>query len=149
MDIRPLTHSELPALLALYGDLHAADSPLPPQPEVDAIWSEILANPRLRYFGGFLGDKLVSSCTVSVIPNLTRSCRPYGLIENVVTHADHRQRGYGKAVLAAALAHAWSVNCYKVMLLTGRKDQATLQFYRSAGFNSDGKQGFIAKPTAN
>jgi GNAT superfamily N-acetyltransferase len=149
MDIRPLTHSDLPALLALYGHLHAADSALPPQPKVDAVWSEILASPRLRYFGGFLGTALVSSCTVSVIPNLTRGCRPYGLIENVVTHTDHRQRGYGKAVLAAALAHAWSVDCYKVMLLTGRKDQATLQFYRSAGFDPEGKQAFIAKPAAD
>ena len=149
MDIRPLTHSDLPSLLALYRHLHAADSVLPPQSEIDAVWAEILVNPRLRYFGGFLGAALVSSCTVSVIPNLTRSCRPYGLIENVVTHADHRQRGYGKAMLAAALAHAWSVDCYKVMLLTGRKDQATLQFYRSAGFDPDGKQAFIAKPAAD
>ncbi|MBB4014957.1 hypothetical protein GGR36_004325, partial [Niveibacterium umoris] len=40
----------------------------------------------------------------------------------------------------------WAVGCYKVMLLTGRKDSNTLRFYQSAGFSSDDKQGFIAKP---
>jgi GNAT superfamily N-acetyltransferase len=85
-------------------------------------------------------------CTITVIPNLTRGCRPYGVLENVVTHADHRNRGHGKAILAYALAHAWSQRCYKVMLLTGRKDDATLRFYESAGFDRHDKQAFVAKP---
>jgi GNAT superfamily N-acetyltransferase len=65
-----------------------------------------------------------------------------------VTHADHRNQGHGKAVLVQALSFAWSVGCYKVMLLTGSKDQATLQFYESAGFDRHEKQAFIAKPSA-
>ena len=93
-----------------------------------------------------MNDALISSCTITVIPNLTRGCKPYGVIENVVTHAGHRNLGYGKALLAHALAHAWSIGCYKVMLLTGRKDQSTLQFYQSAGFDPYDKQAFIARP---
>lgn len=81
-----------------------------------------------------------------VIPNLTRGGRPYGLIENVVTHADFRKRGIGKALLAHTLAYAWSVHCYKVMLMTGRKDEATLRFYEGAGFDRHSKQAFVAKP---
>jgi hypothetical protein len=34
------------------------------------------------------------------------------------------------------------------MLLTGRKDQATLRFYEQAGFDRHGKQAFVAKPAA-
>jgi hypothetical protein len=48
-------------------------------------------------------------------------------------------------VLAEALSFAWSQGCYKVMLMTGRKDEATFQFYESAGFNRNDKQAFIAK----
>ena len=88
------------------------------------------------------------SCTLTVIPNLTRGCRSYGVIENVVTHASPTAiKGYGKAILAQALSHAWSVGCYKVMLLTGRKTQTTFKFYESVGFDRHGKQAFIAKPT--
>ncbi|MGE4339936.1 MAG: GNAT family N-acetyltransferase, partial [Pigmentiphaga sp.] len=78
-------------------------------------------------------------------PNLTRGCKPYGLIENVVTHAAFRGRGHAKALLGHALKAAWIAGCYKVMLMTGRKDEATLKFYESAGFDRQEKQTFIAK----
>ena len=146
MNTRRLGRDDLSALLRLYPHLHAADDPLPEVAVIDAIWSEILANPRLVYFGGFAGQSLVSSCTITIVPNLTRGCRPYGLIENVVTHADFRRRGLGAAVIDAALTYAWSVNCYKVMLMTGRKDDATRQFYQAVGFDADAKKAFVAKP---
>ncbi len=148
MEIRDISPSELPALLALYTHLHRADHPLPEQAVVESVWQELLASPRYRYVGAYIDGQLVSSCTLTVIPNLTRACRPYGLIENVVTHAEHRNKGYGKAILAHALSLAWAQRCYKVMLLTGRKDNATFQFYESAGFDRNEKQAFIAKPAA-
>lgn len=141
--VRRLAAQDLPALLGLYPHLHPADDPLPSDEQVASVWSEILANPRFVYFGGFVGGALVSSCTIAIVPNLTRACRPYGLIENVVTHAEHRQRGYGKAILNAALDHAWSQGCYKVMLMTGRKDEATRQFYLHTGFDGDAKRAFV------
>jgi ribosomal protein S18 acetylase RimI-like enzyme len=83
----------------------------------------------------------IASCTLVAIPNLTRGGQPYGLIENIVTHTQHRDRGYGKQVLRAAVMAAWEADCYKVMLMTGSKDLATLAFYTSAGFEQS-KTGF-------
>lgn len=148
MEIRQIDPTELNELLALYQYLHDVDDPLPDATAVDAIWQELLSNPRYKYFGVYAAEKLVSSCTVTVVPNLTRGCRPYGVVENVVTHVAYRKRGCGKAVLAEALSFAWSQGCYKVMLLTGKKDEATFQFYESAGFNRHDKQAFIAKAPA-
>jgi GNAT superfamily N-acetyltransferase len=146
MNIREIQSHELQLLLSLYAHLHERDDPPPSAAVAEQVWSEILANPRIKYFGGFASGSLVSSCTLTVIPNLTRACRPYGVIENVVTHAVHRGQGWGKAVLAHALGDAWRQSCYKVMLLTGRKDEATLRFYEQAGFDRHHKQAFIAKP---
>lgn len=148
MNIRELQAHELLPLLDLYVHLHAHDDPRPPAATVEAVWAEAMANPRITYFGGFSGSSLFASCTLTVIPNLTRACRPYGLIENVVTHATHRGQGWGKAVLGHALGEAWRQRCYKVMLLTGRKDAGTFRFYEQAGFDRHGKQGFIARPAA-
>jgi GNAT superfamily N-acetyltransferase len=69
--------------------------------------------------------------------------RPYGLIENVVTHSDFRQQGYGSAILEQAVQCARENNCYKVMLLTGSKLEATLKFYEQAGFNRKDKTGLV------
>ena len=148
MNIRELQSQDLQSLLALYAHLHEHDEPPPTRGFAEAVWSEALANPRIKYFGGFASGSLVSSCTLTVIPNLTRACRPYGVIENVVTHVEHRGKGWGKAILGRALGEAWRQDCYKVMLLTGRKDEATLRFYEKAGFDRHGKQAFVAKPAA-
>ena len=148
MEIRLLHKSDLKLLLALYHHLHDTDDPLPDEATIANVWGEIEQSSRYCYFGAFKDGELVSSCCLTVIPNLTRGCRPYGVIENVVTHKEHRKQGLGKAVLTHALQHAWTTGCYKAMLLTGRKDQATLDFYESAGFDPNDKRAFIAKPPA-
>ncbi len=64
-------------------------------------------------------------------------------IENVVTHADHRGKGYAGECLAYAKKIAEQENCYKRMLLTGSKKLETLHFYEKAGYNSSDKTAFI------
>jgi GNAT superfamily N-acetyltransferase len=146
MEKREIKETELDELLELYLHLHEADDPLPERAAVASVWSEIQASAHFKYFGVFVDGKLVSSCTLSIVPNLTRGCRSYGVIENVVTHTDKRGQGYGSAVLRSALAYAWDRNCYKVMLLTGRKSEAIYRFYEAVGFDGQAKQAFLAKP---
>jgi len=148
MRIDSIPAHDLDALLALYAHLNPADAPLPERPAVEAVWHELLASPRIKHFGVYVGNTLVSTCTLSVAPNLTRACRPYGLVENVVTHPNHRNRGHGKAVLTHALSFAWSQGCYKVMLLTGSKRESVYRFYEAAGFDRNEKQAFVARPAA-
>jgi GNAT superfamily N-acetyltransferase len=102
----------------------------------------MLADPRMRIFVGEEAGTLVTSCTLVVLPNLTRACRPWAVVENVVTRADCRRRGYGRAVLARALAAAWALGCYKVMVLAGAAP-AQRRFYEAAGFDGDRKHGFV------
>ncbi|WP_235885126.1 GNAT family N-acetyltransferase [Bradyrhizobium frederickii] len=66
---------------------------------------------------------------------MSRGGRPYGVIENVVTHVDYRRLGLGRRVLAHALDVARQADCYKVHLATGSKREATLRFYEGAGFH--------------
>jgi GNAT superfamily N-acetyltransferase len=148
MKIRAIRESELNSVLALYTHLHSTDEPVPSDEIAIHVWQELMANTRRCYLGGYEGNELVSSCTVIVIPNLTRGCRPYAVIENVVTHANHRNKGWGKAILKSALDFAWEQHCYKAMLSTGRKDEAVFKFYEAAGFNRNAKQAFTAKPDA-
>ena len=82
-------------------------------------------------------------CVCVIIPNLTRNVRPYAFIENVVTHADHRGKGYAGECLEYARQIAEKENCYKMMLLTGSKKAGTLHFYEKTGYNSSDKTAFI------
>ncbi len=143
-DIREIQKSELEDLLDLYSHLHVSDAPRPTAEKIEDTWREICRSDYLFCFGAFLeGGRLVSSCTITIIPNLTRGCRPYAVIENVVTHMDHRRKGYAKRLLRHALEKAWQRDCYKAMLLTGRKDEKVFRFYESVGFDRHAKQAFV------
>lgn len=138
--IRRATVDDLPALLALYPHLDPADR----IPSLEVALSRFSALSRITgsvILVAVSDEAIVASCTLIVVPNLTRNGQPYGLIENVVTHADYRARGFGKRLLQSAVDAAWQADCYKVMLLTGSKKQSTLEFYASAGFEQN-KTGF-------
>ena len=89
---------------------------------------------------------VAASTYLNIIPNLTRRCSPYAVVENVVVEESMRGRGLGKQIMAATLAKAWTEGCYKAMLLTGSQDDATHAFYRSCGFSPDARRGYLARP---
>lgn len=140
MNIRTAGVDDINALLDLYQHLNPEDV----RAElIDArrVFETFTAIKGSRIFIADCERAVVSSCTLVVIPNLTRGGRPYGLIENVVTHIDYRKQGFGKAVLDYATDAAWDAGCYKVMLMTGSKRPGILEFYRRAGFEQS-KIGF-------
>ena len=138
--IRAALPSDLEGLAALYPHLNPSDEPIS-RDLATARLDAINQIPGSTVLLGLLHDELVASCTLIVIPNLTNGGKPYGLIENVVTHAGYRGRGYGTRILHAAAKAAWDAGCYKVMLMTGSKQPSTLKFYENAGFEQS-KTGF-------
>ncbi|KQV64510.1 GNAT family N-acetyltransferase [Rhizobium sp. Root1220] len=145
LSIRAAEAGDLPALLSLYRELNPAD------PVIDAALAEarfaaILGHQGMTTLIGLAGETPAASVTLIVVPNLTRNGAPYAVIENVVTAAAYRKRGYAGALIRHAIAAAWQAGCYKVMLLTGSKEPATLRFYEDCGFIQD-KTGFqIRRP---
>lgn len=142
MQIRPAENADLPALLSLYAQFHA--TPVPKADErILNIWKQIMADKNHHVIVGIEDGKIVSSCVLVIVPNLTHDQRPYALIENVITDEAHRKKGYASAVLDGAKTMAKQANCYKVMLMTGSKLDSTLRFYERAGFNRADKTAFV------
>jgi GNAT superfamily N-acetyltransferase len=112
---------------------------------INELWEEVFNDPSRYYLVVEDDGLIVSSCTLMIIANLTRGGRPFGFIENVVTHEKYRNRGYGTSILHRAVEIARENNCYKVMLLTGRKEESVLRFYEHAGFEKGIKTGFIMR----
>ena len=140
--IREIRREELQGLLALYTQLH--HNPMPAcTPELEALWEKILRDENHHIIVAEEEGKILSSCVCVIIPNLTRNVRPYAFIENVVTDSACRGKGYATECLNHAKQIAQAQGCYKLMLLTGSKSEKTLNFYRSAGYNSADKIAFI------
>ncbi|KAB0265856.1 GNAT family N-acetyltransferase [Microvirga brassicacearum] len=142
--IRPASQSDLGQILDLYRHLNPDDPPLDTK-RAEQAWSALLASGFVTVIVADAKGSLVSSCALAIIPNLTRAAKPYGVIENVVTHPEYRRAGLGRRVLTAALDAAWRADCYKVMLATGSKLESTLRFYEGAGLVRGGKTFFQAR----
>jgi GNAT superfamily N-acetyltransferase len=132
-------------VLDLYQYLNP-DDPEPDAAKAEGAWSALMKSDLTTVMVAEAAGELVSTCTLVIVPNLTRGVRAFGLIENVVTHPGHRRTGLGQAVLSAALHAARSADCYKMMLATGSRREGTLRFYEKAGFHRGGKTFFEAKP---
>ena len=140
--IREANKNDLNALLELYLYLH--EDSIPNQDEhLENTWKQIMEDKNHHLIVNEVDGKIVSSCVCVIIPNLTRNVRPYAFVENVVTHADYRKKGYASECLDYARTIAKNENCYKMMLLTGSKKAETLRFYEKAGYNSKDKTAFV------
>ena len=140
--VREARKEDLDALLKLYLFLHE-DSIPELNVHLEKTWNQIIEDPNHHLIVNEVDGQIVSSCVCVIIPNLTRNVRPYAFVENVVTHPDHRGKGYAGECLAYAKQIAEQENCYKMMLLTGSKKPETLHFYEKAGYNSSDKTAFI------
>ena len=142
MIIREIRMEDRDGLLELYTHLHEDGIPTVDEKLV-SLWKRIVEDKDYHIIVAEAEGKLVSSCTCVVIPNLTRGQSPYAFVENVVTHADYRKQGLATACLERAKQIAVSEGCYKMMLLTGSKEESTLRFYENAGYNRKDKTAFI------
>lgn len=140
--IREARHEDLQQILELYLHLHETVVPEESE-ELHCAWEKIVSDDDHHLIICEVDGKIVSSCVCVIIPNLTRGVRPYAFVENVVTHAEYRGKGYATAGLNYARELAQKENCYKMMLLTGSKSPETMAFYQNAGYNSTDKTAFI------
>lgn len=140
--IREATSKDFEGLMQLYTQLH--NNAIPEiTASIKALWDKIINDNNHHIIVAEQDGKIVSSCVCVIVPNLTHNQQPYALIENVITDIEYRKQGLATACLNFAKDLAIQENCYKIMLLTGSKEDSTLNFYRRAGYNSEDKTAFI------
>ena len=146
MMIREAELEDFDGVKRLYAQLNP-DDPVVSDGRDAPVFETIVVSDHLYLFVGVVDEKLVATCYLNFIPNMTRNVSPYCIIENVVTERELRNQGYGKAIIKHALDVAWAFGCYKVMLQTGSKRESTHYFYKSCGFSATDKFAFVARRT--
>ena len=125
--------SDLPSLLSLFSASEVSGV-AQPRENAESIWRKTLAQPGICVFVSDDLNRIAATCMLVTAPNLLRGGRQHGFLENVVTHPELRGRGHGKAVVMAALEHAWAADCYHVLMQSGRADPRVHAFYEGLGF---------------
>ena len=125
--LREAVKEDLDKLLNLYLFLHEKNIPKNSD-YLENTWKTIIEDVNHHIVVKEINGKIVSSCVCVIVPNLTRNIRPYALIENVVTNEGYRGKGYATECLNYAKEIASKNNCYKMMLLTGTKNENIFPF---------------------
>jgi GNAT superfamily N-acetyltransferase len=145
---RPARLSDLPSLLSLF-EVSEVSAVSQPRERVEGIWRETLARPGVHVFVSGDRDRIAATCMLIIAPNLLRSGRCHAFLENVLTHPELRGRGHGKAVVMAALEHAWAADCHHVLMQSGRADPRVHTFYERLGFRPGLRVAYVAmRPTS-
>jgi len=115
---------------------------------INTIKAKISAMAQLEHmkvFGYEQDGRMVGTCTLGRVEGLSKGCRPFAVIENVVVLDTIRSRGIGKQLVCHAIDQAEQWNCYKVILETGTKDEWKLRFYEKCGLTRGGKTAFMKR----
>ena len=96
----------------------------------------------IKYFIAIHNNKIISSCYLAIIPNLTRNGRSNGFIENVITNENYRKKGIGKRIIEMAIEYGKQNNCYKIILQSSFKRKENHIFYEKCGFDGNSKKAF-------
>lgn len=145
MTIRKAISTDAEALKVLYFE-HLTK--YPPTEEQDmSLWKKMLdkfeKDENMYLLVLEEDNQVVSSVQMAIIESLTHNVRSFAVIENVVTHADYRNKGYASRLLEHATEIAKEKNCYKLFLETGSNKESTLNFYRKNGFEIDKKHSCL------
>ena len=147
MKIRKATASDAEVLKILYFE-HLTQYP-PTEEQNMSLWAKMLdkfEKDENMYMLVLEKDtQVVASVQMAIIESLTHNVRPFAVIENVVTHAEHRNKGYASALLEEATKIAREKRCYKISLETGSNKESTLNFYRKNGFEIDKKHSCLKR----
>lgn len=140
--VREAAKDDFDGLMKLYTQLHNNSIPEKTY-DILNLWNRIIDDKNHHIIVVEENGNIVSSCVCVIILNLTHNQQPYAFIENVITDKKYRKKGLATQCLNYAKEIALKENCYKLMLLTGSKEESTLNFYKQAGYNCNDKTAFI------
>ncbi|KRE59867.1 GNAT family N-acetyltransferase [Paenibacillus sp. Soil750] len=86
--------------------------------------------------------ELLGTLTLNICLQALHGLRPYGLVENVIVHENHRCKHIGSALLQHVEAYCISIDCHKIMLLSNAKRERAHMFFEKEGYNGSISKGF-------
>ncbi len=143
MLVRKVQEDDLEGLLKLYAQLHENDDMPVIDEAISTMWNNILNTPHHHVIVAEDDGVLAATCSITVIPNISRGARPYAIVENVATDKERRNKGYARACLNHAEQIALDAGCYKMSLTTRPANEAAKTLYSKLGYSGDLRQAYV------
>ncbi len=135
--IRSATYRDAPAILELS---YALGRPRP-QKDADArafegMVKRYTSDPDKRIIVAREDGEVVGMASMVLLPRLNR-LTPELYIAELIVHSGHRNRGTGKRLVNACIAHAKKKRCHRIRLESANVRKESHKFYRRLGFEQN------------
>ena len=110
-----------------------------------SAFRQIAADPRQHLLLAEASGRIVGTVHLVVIPHLSRTCKPSGLLESMVVDETYRRKGVGAALLREVQRLAREAGCYKLALSSNLARRGAHRFYSRLGWKRT-HYGFSLEP---
>lgn len=137
LTVRRAGKPDLPAVLALYGELNSGRVVTLEQAEalLDRLTT---AYPDYGLYVAEAGGAIVGTFCLIILDNIAHWGMPSALVESVVVASGHRGGGLGRAMMHEAFRLAQARGCYKLALSSNVDAKPAHVFYERLGFERYG-----------
>ena len=138
--IECVTKNDLPALSYLYYQLTGIQSEIK---NMETVFLQIKDNPKYQLLAAKDNNNHLAGTAMGIIcQDLTGTCKPFLLVENVIVDANYRRQGIGKILINSLESFARENGCTLMILVPSSKWQEAHEFYQALGFLKDNAKGF-------
>jgi GNAT superfamily N-acetyltransferase len=110
-------------------------------PQYEQALAAITADPNQALYVAELDGAPIGTLQLTFIPGIMRQGMWRGLVESVHIAPDHRNKGYGSAMMRWAIERCRERGCGMVQLTSNKKRVDAHRFYQALGF-SQSHEGF-------
>ncbi len=134
--IREARHKDLAAIVAMLADDELGRGRENPSDldRYNLIFGQIEGDVRNAIMVAEMDGAIAGCFQITYITGLSRNGATRALIEGVRTHADHRGKGIGEAMMRHAVDMARARGCALVQLTSDKSRTRAHDFYRRLGF---------------
>nr|WP_259545594.1 GNAT family N-acetyltransferase [Heyndrickxia oleronia] len=86
--------------------------------------------------------EILGTLTLNICLQALHGLRPYGIVENIIVHENHRNRKIGQQLLQYVEEYCRSIDCHRIMLLSNSQRLRAHQFFEREGYDSSVCKGF-------
>ncbi len=139
MIIRQINNKDLEALVRLYEQFWGDVSNLK---RMEHLYADLISNPAYKLLCAEIDGKVVGTIMGIVCHELYGNCKPFMIMENLVTDKNFRMRGVAKALLTELERNAKVKECTQILFITEKNRTDAISFYEAMGFDSETHVGF-------
>lgn len=139
MIVRKIQEQDLESIIELYkqfwGDISNLD-------KMKKKCKETIGNSNFIVLCVEIDKKVVGTITGIVCNDLYGDCKPFLVMENLITSKEYRKKGIGKALLSELEKKGREMECTQILFITETNRNDAISFYEAMGYDPKTHVGF-------